>query len=318
MRQYIFRRFLNTLVTLFFIICTNFFLFRLMPGAPMKAIARAQRLDKSMVQYLEKLYGLDQSLFNQFMTYVKNCLTFDMGLSYNYRTAVTPLLVEKMYNSLILMVAAVILSMVCGILAGLWAGWNRGKLIDVSLTGIGLFFWSMPVFWACMIGMGLFAGILPIQGMRDLQLENPTHWQSFLDLIRHIILPTIVTVIIYFGGSLIITRNEVTNITTKDYIATARAKGLSPIRTTYKHVLRNASLPLLSSASITIAFLVGGSLQTEIVFSWPGIGRLMWEATLSRDYPILQGSFYFLSLAVLLANFVTDIAYRYIDPRVEY
>ena len=318
MRRYIFRRFLNTLVTLFFIICTNFFLFRLMPGAPIKALARSQRLDAAMVKYLENLYGLDQSLFDQFLIYTKNCLFFDMGTSFKFRTAVTPLLMERMGNTLVLILSSTVLAIILGVLAGLWAGWNRGKLIDVSLLGTSLFFWSMPTFWICMIFMALFAGILPIGGMRDLQLENPTYWQSFVDLLKHITLPTIVITLTYMGQNLLITRNEVTNILTRDYIATARAKGLSIWRITFKHVLRNASLPLLSSAALSIAFLLAGSLQTEIVFSWPGIGRLLYEATLTRDYPVLQGAFYILSLGVLFANFVTDIAYKYIDPRVEY
>jgi len=318
MRRYIFRRLLNTVLTLFFIIGTNFFLFRLMPGAPIKAMARSQKLSPSTVKYLENLYGLDKSLFEQFFIYVKNCLTFDMGISFKFSTEVTPLLFERMGNTLILLVASTLLAIVLGILAGLWAGWHRGKFIDLSLLSTSLFFWSMPTFWICMIFMALFAGILPIGGMRDLMLENPTHWESFVDLLKHIALPTIVMTITYMGQNLLITRNEVTNILTQDYIATARAKGLSRGRITFKHVLRNASLPLLSSASLSIAFLLAGALQTEIIFSWPGIGRLLYEATLTRDYPVLQGSFYLLSLGVLLTNFITDIAYKYIDPRVEY
>lgn len=318
MRQYIFRRLLNTVMTLLFIIATNFFLFRLMPGAPIKAMARSQKLSPSMVKYLENFYGLDKSLFEQFFIYIKNCLTFDMGISFKFQTEVTPLLMERMGNTLILLVASTILAIVLGILAGLWAGWRRGKAIDITMLSSSLFFWSMPTFWICMIFMALFAGILPIGGMRDLQLENPTHWESFVDLLKHITLPTIVMTITYMGQNLLITRNEVTNILTQDYIATARAKGLSRGRITFKHVLRNASLPLLSSAALSIAFLLAGALQTEIIFSWPGIGRLLYEATLTRDYPVLQGSFYMLSLGVLFTNLITDIAYKYIDPRVEY
>ncbi|MBU2511838.1 ABC transporter permease [bacterium] len=318
MRRYIFRRLANTLITLFFIIATNFFLFRLMPGAPIKTMARSQKLSASMVKYLENLYGLDKSLFEQFLIYIKNCLTFDMGTSFKFHTEVTPLLIERMGNTLVLVLASTILAIVLGVLAGLWAGWKRGKPIDLTLLGTSLFFWSMPTFWICMIFMALFAGILPIGGMRDLQLENPTRWVAFLDLLKHITLPTVVMTITYMGQNLLITRNEVTNILTQDYIATARAKGLSRWRITFKHVLRNASLPLLSSAALSIAFIMSGALQTEIIFSWPGIGRLLYEATLTRDYPVLQGSFYLLSLAVLFANLITDIAYKYIDPRVEY
>lgn len=157
MRRYIFRRLANTLITLFFIIATNFFLFRLMPGAPIKTMARSQKLSASMVKYLENLYGLDKSLFEQFLIYIKNCLTFDMGTSFKFHTEVTPLLIERMGNTLVLVLASTILAIVLGVLAGLWAGWKRGKPIDLTLLGTSLFFWSMPTFWICMIFMALFA-----------------------------------------------------------------------------------------------------------------------------------------------------------------
>jgi len=124
--------------------------------------------------------------------------------------------------------------------------------------------------------------------------------------------------IVCIAENLIIARNEITNILTQDYITTAKAKGLKPLQIVFRHVLRNASLPLISSASLYFAFLVGGALQAEIIFSWPGIGRLLYNSALSRDYPVLQGAFYLLSLSVIIANILTDIAYKYIDPRVEY
>lgn len=139
-----------------------------------------------------------------------------------------------------------------------------------------------------------------------------------LDLGRHLLLPTIVMTILYLGEMLLIARNEVTNIVTQDYITTARAKGLKAHQIISRHVLRNASLPLISNAALSLAFIAGGALQTEIIFNWPGIGRLMYDAVLARDYPVLQGSFYIMSVAILVANVLTDITYKFIDPRVEY
>jgi len=176
----------------------------------------------------------------------------------------------------------------------------------------------MPAFWIAMIFATAFAGIMPISGMHTLTLYNASWFVRLLDLGKHIMLPTIVLTILCIGQMLILARNEVSNILTQDYISTVKAKGLAPRQIISRHVLRNASLPLVSSAGMTLAFLVGGALQTEIIFSWPGIGRLIYEATLARDYGVLQGCFYVLALSVLIANFLTDIAYKYLDPRVEY
>jgi len=123
---------------------------------------------------------------------------------------------------------------------------------------------------------------------------------------------------VYLGEYIILTRNELTNILTEDYIRTAKAKGLRTSRIIFRHALKNASLPLISAAGLSFAFIIGGALQTEIIFSWPGIGRLFYDAAIARDYPVLQGAFYFLSVSVLVVNVLTDIAYKFIDPRVEY
>jgi len=208
--------------------------------------------------------------------------------------------------------------MIIGIVAGLVAGWFHGKPVDLALISTSLFFYSMPTFWIAMVFTAIFAGILPISGMHTLTLYNASWFAHLLDLGKHIMLPTIVLTMLYIGEMLILARNEVSNILTQDYISTARAKGLAPRQIILRHVLRNASLPLVSMAGISFAVLVGGSIQAEIIFSWPGIGRLMYTSVLARDYTVLQGCFYVLALTVLTANFLTDIAYKYLDPRVEY
>jgi len=169
-----------------------------------------------------------------------------------------------------------------------------------------------------MVFAAAFSGVLPISGMRTLTLSGQSFFVSLLDLLRHLILPTIVMTVLYIGETLILTRNEVTNILSQDYIMTSKAKGLKSYQIISRHILRNASLPLVSNAGLSFAFLVGGALQTEIIFSWPGIGRLIYDSVLARDYPVLEGSFFILALAVLLANLLTDISYKFLDPRVEY
>jgi len=318
MRKYVIRRFIDSIGTLFFITVFNFFLFRLMPGDPIALMIRTRRFTQSMVARFEQIYGLDKPMWQQFFMYIKNLLTFDLGLSFAYQTEAGPLILEKVGNSILLLVTAIILAMTIGTLLGLLAGWFHGKPIDLSLIGTSLFFYCMPTFWIAMVFAASFAGILPISGMRTLTLYSASWFVKLLDLVKHIMLPTIVITILYIGEMLILARNEVSNILTQDYINTARAKGLRPRQIIFRHVLRNASLPLVSMGGISFAFLVGGSIQAEIIFSWPGVGRLMYNAALARDYTVLQGCFYVLSLTVLIVNFLTDIAYKYLDPRVEY
>ena len=318
MHKYVIRRLIDSFSTLLFIIVANFFLFRLMPGDPIKLMIKSHRLTQSMIAHLNQLYGLDKPMWQQFFIYIKNLLTFNLGNSFKYQTPASPLILDKVGNSILLLLAAITLAMTIGIVAGLIAGWFHGKPVDLSLVTSSLFFYCMPTFWIAMVFAAAFVSILPISGMRTLTLYNASWFGQLLDLGKHLMLPTIVMTLLYIGEMLILARNEVSNILTQDYISTAKAKGLTPRQIIFKHVLRNASLPLVSNAGISFAFLVGGSLQAEIIFSWPGVGRLMYGAAMARDYTVLQGCFYILSLTVVIANFLTDIAYKYLDPRVEY
>jgi len=318
MHKYIIRRLIDSCGTLFFVMVVDFFLFRLMPGDPIKLLVSSRHLPPGFIAQLEELYGLSRPMWQQFFIYIKNLFTFQFGTSFKYQAPATPIILDKVGNSILLLVVSQILAMIIGIVAGLVAGWSHGKPVDLSLVTSSLFFWCMPTFWIAMVFATAFAGVLPICGMHTLTLYNASPFVALLDLGKHIMLPTIVLTILYIGQMLILARNEVSNILTQDYISTAKAKGLAPRQIIFRHVLRNASLPLVSSAGLSFAFLVGGALQTEIIFSWPGIGRLIYTATLARDYTVLQACFYILALSVIIANFLTDIAYKYLDPRVEY
>jgi len=317
-RKYAIRRVIDSLVTLFLIIVANFFLFRLIPGDPIRMMAKVQRLRPEAVERLQKLYGLHLPMWQQFFLYVRNLFTFQFGLSIKYMVEAAPLIFEKLWNSILLLTISGLLALIIGTVLGLISGWHRGKAGDISMVSASLFFWCMPTFWISMVFAATFVGILPISGMTSLPPPEGPLYMRLLDLGRHLLLPTIVMTILYLGEMLLIARNEVTNIVTQDYITTARAKGLKAHQIISRHVLRNASLPLISNAALSLAFIAGGALQTEIIFNWPGIGRLMYDAVLARDYPVLQGSFYIMSVAILVANVLTDITYKFIDPRVEY
>jgi len=318
MKEYLLKRALYMVLTLFLIISMNFVLFRLMPGDPIRLSIKGAKLTPSMVSFLEKLYGFDKPMWKQFIIYIKNLLTFNLGYSFRYQSNVLDLLAEKMWNTIVLLTIATVLSIILGILLGLAAGWFRGGKIDASILTFGLFMWSMPVFWLALIFVMAFSRILPVAGMHDLLLRNPTILQNVIDVGKHLLLPTLVLTLVMLGEYMLLTRNEIIGILTEDYIIAAKSKGLNNRQIILKHVLKNASLPLISAAALSFGFIIGGALQIEIVFSWPGIGRLFYQAALARDYGLLQGAFYFLAISVLIANFLADITYKYVDPRVEY
>jgi peptide/nickel transport system permease protein len=318
MKAYIVKRVLYMIITVFLVINVNFVLFRLMPGDPIRLTIRGAKLTPSMVSYLEKVHGFDKPVWEQLIIHIKNLLTFNLGYSVRYQSSVLDLLAEKMWNTIILLTIATVLSIILGILLGLAAGWFRGGKIDASILTFGLLTWSMPVFWLGLMFVTAFSGILPVAGMHDLLLRNPTISQNVMDVGKHLLLPTLVLTLAMLGQYMLLTRSKITGILTEDYIIAAKAKGLNNRQILLKHALKNASLPLVSAAALSFGFIIGGALQTEIVFSWPGIGRLFYQAALARDYALLQGAFYFLAISVLVANFLADITYKYMDPRIEY
>jgi len=318
MRKYLFKRALYMILTLFLIISVNFVLFRLMPGDPIRLSIKSAKLTPSMVSSLEKLYGFDKPIWKQYINYIRNLLTLNLGYSFLYQRKVLDVIAERMWNTVVLMTFATVLSIILGIILGLTAGWFKGGKIDVSILTFGLFTWSMPVYWLALIFVMAFSGILPVAGMHDILLRNPTILQSAIDVGKHLLLPTLILTLVMLGEYIVITRNEITGVLIEDYVIAAKAKGLNNKQLILKHALKNASLPLISAAALSFGFIIGGALQIEIVFSWPGIGRLLYQAALARDYGLLQGTFYFLAISVLIANFLADIAYKYVDPRVEY
>jgi len=318
MRTYVARRVCLAIITLFVIITLNFFVFRLMPGDPLSMQVRSLRLSQEAAQQLERLYGLDKPMIVQFAAYVKNLLTFNFGSSFKFKTDVGALIGRRLANTAVLVPGAVIVAIVSGTALGLIAGWFRGRGIDIAVLVFGLFSWSMPTFWVAMTAVTVLKGVLPSGRMTSAISRNPALLEYLLDVGRHAVLPTLVLGLLLLGEYVLLVRNETSTIITEDFIRTAKAKGVRPSGIISHHVLRNASLPILSAASLSVVYLIGGDLQVEVVFSWPGIGRLFYEAALARDYPVLQGAFYVLSVGVLCVNLLADIAYKVLDPRINY
>ncbi len=318
--KYFVKRAVFALVTIIVIISFNFFLFRIMPGNPIELLYRSPLLSHQQIQALYQQFGLDKPLWEQFLIYLANTMVGNFGISFYYKQPVSNVLIPALINSLILLVPATILSMLFGIITGIVSAWRRGTKVDFTLLGSALAFYSMPTFWlgSIFILVALYIGGIPISGMYTLNANYTDPFQRLIDLLSHLALPLITLTLVLYGQFTIIMRNALIDVFTEDYILTAKAKGADDRRLIRKHALPNAMLPMVSIIAINFGLVVAGAVLTETVFSWPGIGLMIYNAILSRDYPVLQGAFVIVSITVVIANLLADLAYAYLDPRIRY
>ncbi len=319
MARYLGQKFTYLVLTLAAVLVTNFVLFHLMPGDPVTHIARGQRLDAAGVARLRAFYGLDRSMFDQFLTYVGHLARGDLGYSYTYQTSVGPIVVKALGNTLILVTVSTLLVIGLGVLIGVFAASRRGTRTDGNLVIGSLVFWSLPTFWVGMLLIFLFAvtlGWLPIAGMYTADALYPSSFTRFADLARHLVLPTIAMVLVDIAQFVLITRSSLLATLSEDFMTTARAKGLHPRRVLWRHGVRNALLPVVTATTLYASATVGGTIQVETVFSWPGMGQLIYLSVVRRDYPVMEACFLIFAVVVVLANFASDVTYRLLDPRV--
>jgi peptide/nickel transport system permease protein len=319
MVRYLGQKLTYLVLTLAAVLVTNFVLFHLMPGDPVTHIARGQHLDAAAVARLRAFYGLDRSMFDQFLTYVGHLARGDLGYSYTYQTSVGPIVIKALGNTLILVTVSTVLVIGLGVLVGVFAAARRGSRADGVFVIGSLVFWSLPTFWVGMLLIFLFAvtlNILPIAGMYTADAIYPTVFTQFADLARHLVLPTIAMVLVDVAQFVLITRSSLLATLSEDFMTTARAKGLRPRRVLWRHGVRNALLPVVTATTLYASATVGGTIQVETVFSWPGMGQLIYLSVVRRDYPAMEACFLIFAVVVVLANFASDIVYRLLDPRV--
>ncbi len=319
MARYLGQKFTYLVLTLVAVLVTNFVLFHLMPGDPVTHIARGQRLDAAGIARLRAFYGLDRSMFDQFLTYVGHLAGGDLGYSYTYQTSVGPIVMKALGNTLILVTVSTVLVIGLGVVIGVFAAARRGTRTDGNLVIGSLVFWSLPTFWVGMLLIFLFAVTLdwlPIAGMYTADALYPTAFTRFADLARHLVLPTVAMVLVDIAQFVLITRSSLLATLSEDFMTTARAKGLHPRRVLWRHGVRNAMLPVVTATTLYASATVGGTIQVETVFSWPGMGQLIYLSVVRRDYPVMEACFLIFAVVVVLANFASDVVYRLLDPRV--
>ncbi|RLI40013.1 hypothetical protein DRO69_13500 [Candidatus Bathyarchaeota archaeon] len=329
LKAYIAKRIAYTIFLIWAVITVNFLIFHMLPGNPMQAyVASLQKVDQERFERLKEHFGLDKPLHEQYLTSLKNLLTFNFGISVRTRSSVTEVIMrERLPNTLLLMGTSTVISIILGVLIGVLVAYKRGGLFDTSVVTASLVTYSVPIFFLGWLMIAIFAIDL---GWFPTGLEQPIEWgrhppSNIFEFISgrlyHIALPCMTLVLFSVGGWILLTRACVLETITEDYVVTARAKGLKERTVLYRHVLKNASLPIITNIALSFGFMISGAIITETLFSYRGMGLLIWNAITSGggpDLPLLEAIFYILALCVIFANFIADLLYGVIDPRVKY
>ncbi|MEM8853801.1 MAG: ABC transporter permease [Pseudomonadota bacterium] len=312
-------RLVKAAVVLLLIVVANFILIHLAPGDPAAVMAgEAGAADEKFIEQLRDRFGLNEPFYVQLWTYVSGVLQFDLGYSYRQQAPVLDLILERLPATLLLTMSAFVISLTLGIILGVIAAARQGKWTDSLVTSLSLLFYATPLYWVALMAVLLFSvqlGWLPGYGIETIG-ENYTGLDKVLDVARHLILPALTLGLFFTAIYMRMTRASMLEVSSMDFVKTARAKGLSPGRVQRRHILRNALLPVVTLAGLQAGQLVGGAVLTETVFAWPGIGRLMFDALAQRDYNLLLGILLISAAMVIAFNIITDIIYTLIDPRI--
>jgi len=312
------------LVIILIILSINFFLPRAMPGDPLAYVLGENpdmpiRMTEEEREMRLAEYGLDKPLPEQYLDYMVKLSKGDLGLSLYYNTPVMEVILVRLKWTLLLTGTSTIIYMLLGIFLGAESAWARGEKKDTgSLTAI-LTVSSFPSFFLGTLLVIFFAfklGLFPLDGARTIGASYANPLEKTLDILHHLVLPAATLITAHIGGTYLLMRNSMLSVLGADYILSARAKGLSERYIRNRHAIKNALLPVVTMAALTIGFMITGTIFVEKVFAYPGIGLLLYDSVLCRDYPLVQGIFLFISIPVVIANFIADMAYIWLDPRV--
>ncbi|MEI6372613.1 MAG: ABC transporter permease [Actinomycetes bacterium] len=315
--KYIARKAGWALLTLWFILSVNFFLFRIMPGDPVALLARSQRLSPEALDRQRQLFGLDQPLPQQYLTYLRETFSGNLGVSILSGTDVVSMVAARMWPTILLVGIGTLIAAAIGVLLGMRAGWRRGGGVDNGSMYSSLLLYSTPEGWLGMMLLILFAGALgwfPAGGYSSTESGGGG---GTGDVASHLALPVLTLALGYVGQFFIVMRASMIDVKSQDYIRLARAKGLTDPAVRRHHAAPNALLPTITLIVLSFGFVLGGAIVIETVFSWPGLGLLTYQAIQTLDYPVLQAVFLLSSAAVIVANLIADIAYGLLDPRIE-
>lgn len=320
MKKYALKRTLTGLLTVLIVFAINFVIIKAAPGDPISTLMGKENNDPEIRAALEEKYGLNKPMPIQFVSYLKTAMTGDLGTSIIFDRPVTDMIGEKVAATVLLGLTSAVLAAVIGTLMGIYAARHEGSLLDVISSGVSYTLNSMPSFWLGLMMIILFAsklGWFPSYGMTDTR-AGYTGIQYIMDVLKHMFLPVVTLTLVLLPQYFRIAKSSVLQVANEDFITTFRATGMSEGKIFNKYIFRNAILPTITIFGISMAYLITGVALVEIVFAWPGMGRLVMTAITQRDYPTLMGIYLVMSVSVAVVMILVDIVYALFDPRIRY
>jgi peptide/nickel transport system permease protein len=306
--------------TLLVIVVLNFGLLQLAPGDAAEVLAgEAGSATPEYMAQLRRKFGLDQPVHVQLASYVRNIASFDLGFSFRHNQTVAQLILARLGPTLLLMVSVLLVSVGVGVLMGALAARHLNRWQDSVISTIAVLTYATPVFWAGLMLIVLLSvklGWFPTSGMESVAAFH-TGWARVVDVAHHLVLPVVTLTLFYLALYTRLMRASVIEQSTMDYVTTARAKGLNERQVLWRHLLRNACLPVLTMAGVQAGALLGGAVVVETVFAWPGLGLLAYDSLFSRDLNLLLGIFFVSACLVVAVNLAVDMLYAVLDPRIE-
>jgi len=319
-RKYIVKKLLIAVLTVFLVLTLNFVLMHAAPGDPVTILLGKNNQNPTLKAELMAKFGLDQPVFVQWVRYFTQLLKGDMGHSIIFSRPVTELIGEKLLPTFILVIPGSLIGMFIGTAMGIGAARREGKGLDAVYSTGAYFLNAMPSFWLALMLIIIFSvrlGWFPAAGMVDVRAGN-TGMAYYLDVLKHMALPLFTLVLLDIPYYFRVAKSAVIQVNNEDYIMTYRAAGMDEKKIFRKYVFKNAILPIVTVFGITVAYLITGVAFVEIVFAWPGTGRVMLQAITQRDYPVLMGVYLIMSITVCVAMILVDVVYALLDPRIRY
>lgn len=317
MLRYMLRRLLRGILTILVSVTLVFFIVRAMPSDPV-ALMISPQMSPEAQEALMVSYGLDKPIGTQYVLYMRELFHGNLGTSFAKRIPVTEYLAEKLPWTLVLLLAVMLIVIIIGISVGLYAAAHKGKLADRLINIVVTMGISVFIPFMAFLLLYIFAFRLKVTPTGGAYTPPKGMGMSFyLDVGKHLILPAVTLSITNLANAVLYTRNSMIDVLREDYIRTAYSKGNSKKRVLRVHALKNALIPTVTVIGMQIGFMMGGATVTETVFSWPGIGRLVYDSVNALDYPVLQGAFLLMAVAVVVMSFVTDLVVAWLDPRIK-
>lgn len=319
MLRLIVKRLMQGIPLMLGVIVINFALIKSVPGSLLDVMTAEQQVtDPAMIERLRHLYGMDQSALMQLLKYIGSVMRFDLGFSYRQNMPVLDVILAHLPATLILMLASIALALLVGVSAGVLAAIRVNSIWDTLISALAVLCFAAPSFWLGIMMIILFSvklGWFPVGGMETIG-GNFTPWGHALDILHHLALPALALGLFYAATYARVMRASMLEVWQMDFVRTARAKGLSRMRVIINHTLRNALLPVVTLLGLQLGTVLGGSIVIEAVFSWPGIGQVLFDSVMSRNYPVVLGVLVLSSLLVIVINIFVDVIYTRLDPRI--